>query len=330
MTTESGTCCSKFVHYCKVFHVLDYFLLIGIAFVVCLWMESLQPYCRGFSWTDATISYKLKSSTFSVLTLLIMEVAPIGFYFIMEFLRALFASKGEWYLDIHVSNRLPDESRAPVEMLEVSSDGFNNAAAERTGNCPDGSFTTENKGSSKRLMTFLETANYWVVAHGFSVVLALCIVEVLKVYAGVLRPDFLARLEREGYNSTSRVKDWCKVAAEGRRSFPSGHSGCAFSVFTPMAMYFLSVLRAFSGASVWRTLVGLLPIYFACAVAASRLRDNRHHSGDVVAGSVIGMLSGLLAVAIFFRLGKGKAFLVPRRLDFVRRHGGQVLSDITK
>ncbi|CBH13053.1 phosphatidic acid phosphatase protein, putative [Trypanosoma brucei gambiense DAL972] len=332
MADDGKTGFAKFVYYIKVFHALDYILLVTFALAVVYGMRTVRPPCRTFSWNDTDISHKKGKSTFPSGTLFSMEFIPIGLYLLFEALRARLARKGEWYLDVKETDQLIDGATTRVEMLEPEGKRSEGAHSAKAGRYPDESPEMNRENEPKRLMTCLEATNYWVLAHGFSIILAVCLVEILKVYAGRLRPDFLDRLKKANVTEGTDPKDLCDIAKarDGRLSFPSGHSSCAFSVCTPMALYFLSVLHAFSGASVWRTLVGLSPIYLACACAISRTRDNRHHFADIVAGSLIGMGTGLLAVAVFFRFGKEIAVLVPRRMEFVRSRGGRVLADVAE
>ncbi|KAI5690984.1 PAP2 superfamily [Leishmania braziliensis] len=154
----------------------------------------------------------------------------------------------------------------------------------------------------------------WVLLQAFSVALSVMIVDALKVYAGRLRPDFLSRLRNEGFNASSVGVDWCTVANEGRLSFPSGHSSAGFSAFVPLCFYVLHSLHAFrrSGASLWRILIGLTPLILPITVAVSRTRDNRHNFDDILAGSLIGIFTALVAVRATMVVNYGTGQLTPR------------------
>ncbi|KEG15093.1 phosphatidic acid phosphatase [Trypanosoma grayi] len=170
-----------------------------------------------------------------------------------------------------------------------------------------------------RIWLCVEAVNHWLLAQSFSLALCTCIIDTTKLYAGRLRPDFLARLEREGYTSSSVGVDWCDVAREGRLSFPSGHSGLSFAAFVPLIMYFMGVLKAFRGGSLWRTVVSFIPLILPITVAVSRTRDNRHNFSDIVAGSIIGACCALLSVGLLFRVDEQTGTLVPRQMEFVSK-----------
>ncbi len=65
------------------------------------------------------------------------------------------------------------------------------------------------------------------------------------------------------------------------RSFPSGHTSIAFCGAT-------SLMHEYYKVSPW---IGVTGYAVATTVAVDRVRRNRHHWGDVVAGAAIGCLS---------------------------------------
>lgn len=65
------------------------------------------------------------------------------------------------------------------------------------------------------------------------------------------------------------------------RSFPSGHTSIAFCGAT-------SLMHEYYKVSPW---IGVAGYAIATTVAVDRVRRNRHHWGDVVAGAAIGCLS---------------------------------------
>nr|CCC94372.1 unnamed protein product [Trypanosoma congolense IL3000] len=327
MAAGGDSCLDKFFFYAKAFRLLDYIIIVSAALIIVYTMKSFQPFCRPFSWKDRTISYLKKSSTYPAVALYLIDFLPCAIFAVVEGIRALLAAKGEWYLDVQEPGPEPNALTCPVEMVDV--DTVRREAISDGGPVPYLKELPEaaTKRFSGRFLTFLEVSNYWILAHGFSIILSICIVEMLKVYVGQLRPDFLDRLRKKGYNSSSTNVDWCKLEGDGRRSFPSGHSSCAFSGLTPLALYFLALMRAFRGGSLVRPIIGLGPLYFAFVVAGSRVRDNRHHTSDIIAGSIIGFVSGIFSVKLLFRFSEGKAYLVPRRLEFASHHNGRIVAD---
>lgn len=120
-----------------------------------------------------------------------------------------------------------------------------------------------------------------------------------KLYAGRLRPDFLARLEHAGYSAASRGVDWCSVddaaVVLGRKSFPSGHSGTSFAAMVPLTLFLCVELRALSRGSLALLVVAVSPLALAFVCGISRHRDEWHHFSDIVAGAVMGVAAGAAA-----------------------------------
>ncbi|KAG5507596.1 hypothetical protein JKF63_06545 [Porcisia hertigi] len=161
---------------------------------------------------------------------------------------------------------------------------------------------------------FLLHAHMWVLTQAFSVFFTLMVVDVVKVYAGRLRPDFLARLRQKGFTPQSVDVDYCGVAREGRLSFPSGHSGIGFAALLPLCFYVLHSLHGFrhGGVSLWRIIIALLPLILAICIAVSRTRDNRHNFDDIFAGSAIGIIGALIAIKAIMMVDGQTGQLVPR------------------
>ncbi|KAH9589076.1 Phosphatidic acid phosphatase type 2/haloperoxidase [Trypanosoma melophagium] len=155
---------------------------------------------------------------------------------------------------------------------------------------------------SRRIM--LRHLNAWILVQAFSICLEFCIVNLTKLYAGRLRPDFLQQMAEEGITLATiggfTETQVCHAAREGRLSFPSGHSGSAFSGFVPLSLYLLGLTRALRGGAFYRAILAVLPMCFPIITAISRTRDNDHHFADIVAGSVIGSACGIFAVALSF------------------------------
>ncbi|GET87753.1 phosphatidic acid phosphatase, putative [Leishmania tarentolae] len=163
---------------------------------------------------------------------------------------------------------------------------------------------------------FLFHAHIWCLTQAFSVIFAMLLVDLIKVYAGRLRPDFLSRLRREGYTPQSTEVDWCAVPKGGRVSFPSGHSSISFAAFVPFCFYALHSLRVFrrGGVSLWRILIGLTPLLLPIFMAVSRTRDNRHYFDDIVTGSAIGIASAVITVKATMTVDDRTGRLVPQLL----------------
>lgn len=147
--------------------------------------------------------------------------------------------------------------------------------------------------------------NGWIVTHAYSILLAFVFVNVSKLYAGRLRPDFIARLAREGITQANVASfthsQLCHAARNGRLSFPSGHSGTAFAGFVPPCLYLMGLMRTLKGGRVWLATIALLPLILPVAIAISRTVDYRHNFDDILTGSICGALCGIFAVLVSFR-----------------------------
>eukprot|EP01060_Flectonema_neradi_P013136 TRINITY_DN19919_c0_g1_i1.p1 TRINITY_DN19919_c0_g1~~TRINITY_DN19919_c0_g1_i1.p1 ORF type:complete len:298 (+),score=33.80 TRINITY_DN19919_c0_g1_i1:56-895(+) len=135
--------------------------------------------------------------------------------------------------------------------------------------------------------------------------LAICLTDPLKNYAGRLRPDYADRLQRAGL-AISAFEEICASTKEevmdGRRSFPSGHSSISFAGWTIVALLVFTRIPVRSrGADVfWRLCVLVPTLMFPAVVAISRTRDNRHNFSDVLAGSCIGVFAGAIVFSLHF------------------------------
>ncbi|ESL06863.1 phosphatidic acid phosphatase [Trypanosoma rangeli SC58] len=257
---------------------------------------------------------------FPLWSLIFVAIFPVAVYAVVEFIRALLWRAGT-ALSVDMAALGAEVNVATMDVVGQEGTTVRRLRAENVNNgVPGVSEGEEGRegglGTCTRWSLFTEKLNHWVLAQAFSVCLCICIVEVAKVYAGRLRPDFLARLSREGYNEQSKGVDWCDVAREGRKSFPSGHSGVAFASIVTLVLYCLGQLRAFHYASLWRTVMSLLLLILPITVAVSRTRDNRHHFSDILAGGVIGTSCALVSVTLLFRLSERTGFFSPRRLDY--------------
>ncbi|QDZ24899.1 type 2 phosphatidic acid phosphatase [Chloropicon primus] len=126
-----------------------------------------------------------------------------------------------------------------------------------------------------------------------------CLTCFLKLMIGRPRPDFLARcfdnnvpdpipFSSPGYPACTGDP---AVVAEGRRSFPSGHSSLSFGSQWYLTLFLINFLDAFDEEGhPWKLFVASLPSCGALFVAASRVSDYWHHTTDVLAGSLLGIL----------------------------------------
>ncbi|XP_033731845.1 phospholipid phosphatase 3-like [Pecten maximus] len=130
------------------------------------------------------------------------------------------------------------------------------------------------------------------------------VVEMLKLFFGRLRPNFIA-VCRPNFTAIDCTQGFIRefhcnetdeeVLADLRKSFPSGHSASA-----AYGMLFLAVYLQFRLLLKWvrllRPLLQTLVIILGVFICASRLQDYRHHPGDVIGGAIVGSLGCLLTV----------------------------------
>ncbi|RNF09179.1 phosphatidic acid phosphatase protein [Trypanosoma rangeli] len=175
----------------------------------------------------------------------------------------------------------------------------------------------------------------WLKAQLLAVISQLVVVNMLKVYAGRIRPDYLNRLRSLGFKEEShqnagmsgtraaeyycRLGDEHRVLREGRLSFPSGHSSTSFAVMTFMSLFLFAYTRPSArGGSFFRLLMSLSPMVIAFLCAVSRTRDYWHHFDDIVAGALLGSVSALLCFYNAFRITEG-GLCVARAIELMEQ-----------
>lgn len=134
----------------------------------------------------------------------------------------------------------------------------------------------------------------------------LFVCQFLKIVVARLRPDFLSRCDPDPVTLICRNEDETAVT-NGRTSFPSGHCTCIFYAATCLGIYFCMFFSPFKymikkgakkGQSLLslRILLVLAPFIVALYVAAERNTDHRHHPGDILAGSILGISGAVLSL----------------------------------
>ena len=153
--------------------------------------------------------------------------------------------------------------------------------------------------------SFAHDAHNIILSTLQSCLLAICLTDPLKNYAGRLRPDYLDRLKRAHLSplDLTGICDSTETEVmDGRRSFPSGHASISFAGWTVACLFVFSRIpvRVRSTDVFWRVVI-LIPIMmFPSIVAVSRTRDNRHNFSDILAGSCIGVFAGVLIYSLHF------------------------------
>eukprot|EP01127_Copromyxa_protea_P005846 TRINITY_DN15690_c0_g1_i1.p1 TRINITY_DN15690_c0_g1~~TRINITY_DN15690_c0_g1_i1.p1 ORF type:complete len:324 (+),score=41.63 TRINITY_DN15690_c0_g1_i1:179-1150(+) len=162
-------------------------------------------------------------------------------------------------------------------------------------------------------LAFLEAIGIAMLVTGF-----------LKNFEGRKRPNFYAMCNYHGYRDALETNDpekWeqylsltvpgrmgdmanCletdpKILRESQYSFPSGHSSSIWCGFTFVAQTVLYLAHRYSPHnSMGKGVISLLFFTVAAVVAGSRPRDYWHNFDDVLAGSIIGSASAVLAFSI--------------------------------
>lgn len=120
----------------------------------------------------------------------------------------------------------------------------------------------------------------------------------MKYFVLRRRPNFYAHC---GWDPATKL---CTAAPkkilEAQLSFPSGHSSISWCGMTFLALVLLGKLNISSGKHSWwkqwaMWLVCWIPCSWAAYVATGRIVDRWHHSSDVVAGILIGIVCALVS-----------------------------------
>jgi phosphatidate phosphatase len=139
----------------------------------------------------------------------------------------------------------------------------------------------------------------------FGVLLVNFSTDVLKLFFGRLRPDFISRCSPpwlppaatqpmpDPANQYITVGELvCRgdssVITEGRKSFPSGHSSSITYLMSFSIVYLERYLHD-TWTVLMRTLVQLAMLLTGALVCLSRVRDHWHHPTDVLTGILLGV-----------------------------------------
>ena len=136
-----------------------------------------------------------------------------------------------------------------------------------------------------------------ICAHSFALALTAATTDLIKNYVGYFRPNFFEVCEFDG--------ETCENDSNNpRRSFPSGHSSSAFCELTLLTLYIYNKYGRPRGSNEFRrrfiSVLSLLPMGLATAVAASRVVDNKHFPADVTAGALLGASIASFCYKIWF------------------------------
>lgn len=156
-------------------------------------------------------------------------------------------------------------------------------------------------------------------------------VEAIKNETGSLRPNFID-VCRPDYNKTlcnnknayiteyrcTSIQHDASDIRDSRQSFPSGHA--AFAVYTA-AFFCLYIERRLkiSYSRILKLMLQMALLFLSTLCGISRVQDNKHHTHDVIAGSIVGIV---VSVAVHFTVSM--KVLNTKRVTFERKNSHSV------
>lgn len=297
------------------YHALDWIVLSLLLHISAIVTVTVDPYCRPFSWSDPSIGYPQHADTFPNYSLVLMVIGALLFYplFIVFLTKPLQNLLGEPLSLYHLNYTGGDVGGSGAALA---------AGAQRE--------IPQSPLRMRDVQVRVGPIYPWIKAQLWATGIETFVTALLKIYAGRLRPDYLARLAAAGYTaSTSTIPNpledpqyFCDLMSahpelkEGRLSFPSGHSSTSFAVFVMLTFFFFAHLRPFARqSSLTRLFICLLPLSVSLLCAVSRTRDFKHNFSDIVAGAIIGSTAACIAFTGSFRQVGGAAYIFYSRTD---------------
>eukprot|EP01062_Namystynia_karyoxenos_P077185 TRINITY_DN7719_c0_g1_i1.p1 TRINITY_DN7719_c0_g1~~TRINITY_DN7719_c0_g1_i1.p1 ORF type:complete len:334 (+),score=74.23 TRINITY_DN7719_c0_g1_i1:76-1077(+) len=180
-------------------------------------------------------------------------------------------------------------------------------------------------------------------AKGFCVTMATCVLacNFAKNYVGALRPCFYAKCDVSPFTTDPNTEPYCRndrsEVDEYRKSFPSGHACYSMAAAIYCSLYLLGKARHLFRAGLdsrgvpgtvgfgpwgevvlaplWQWLSTVPYIAVAIFISASRVRDNRHHAADILAGAILGAGIAVWGYLLYYPSPYGEG-QVDRPLDY--------------
>lgn len=139
----------------------------------------------------------------------------------------------------------------------------------------------------------------WTLALSINAI----ITETMKLAIGRPRPDFFYRCFPDGEMTEKLI--CIKITRDiinGRKSFPSGHSSFSFCSLGFLSLWLCGRIGALKRGheQLLAMAACVAPLVVAALVAVSRCFDNHHHWEDVVAGSLLGLVSAYICYARYY------------------------------
>ncbi|MBW0497231.1 hypothetical protein O181_036946 [Austropuccinia psidii MF-1] len=162
-------------------------------------------------------------------------------------------------------------------------------------------------------MHLIQTLHHSLLGLLTSHAISIIPTDLLKTWVGALRPDFFSRCTYSIESNVCKPKFHnIKLMEDGMKSFPSGHCTNAFAGLGFLALWLAGRNGAFAiggdglragGPFQSRLLKGFIASFWllvALWIALTRIQDHRHHPQDVIAGSLIGLISAFIAYLLYF------------------------------
>ncbi|KAK3163837.1 hypothetical protein QOZ80_1AG0008960 [Eleusine coracana subsp. coracana] len=141
----------------------------------------------------------------------------------------------------------------------------------------------------------------------FAVLITAFFTDTIKPLVGRPRPDFFWRCFPDGKQLYDQVTGEVichgekSFLADGRKSFPSGHTSWCFAGLGFLSLYLSGKIKVFDRQGhVSKLCIVILPLLIASLVGISRIDDYRHHWEDVFVGGLIGYITSVLCYLHFF------------------------------
>ncbi|KAK3102663.1 hypothetical protein FSP39_012983 [Pinctada imbricata] len=245
------------------------------ALPLLLFKAVVTPFHRGFYCDDVTIQYPFKESTVSSAVLYGVGFSlNIVVILIVEFI--LTQNNIQWCIPGR-GNPGKNEDNDNNPMLENRTKHY--------------------------IFRWFAASFQVLLPFMFGAVMEHVTTDIAKYAVGRLRPHFLdvCKPDKSKYNCSHGYiqQDVCTgdpaLIREARLSFPSGHA--SFSTYTMMfLMLYIQARLRWRTIKLLRPALQLIVFYLAYYTCLSRISDYKHHWSDVLAGSVIGVVSAILTV----------------------------------
>ncbi|KAL4217793.1 hypothetical protein ACF0H5_022532 [Mactra antiquata] len=241
--------------------VLLWFIMTILTLLMSFNMVGIKPVTRGFLCNDTSIKHIYKDDTVSDTMIIIMFIViPVVIIMITE--------------TVHVLRSKVAETKDRKQIC------------------------------NKLTSTFYRSVGSFL----FAATCTLFLTETTKLLCGRLRPNFISVCKPNfatlncSHGYVYVTDDMCtldsteKRLLDSRKSFPSGHASlAAFG-----AVYVIIYLhKRFTWVKHVRILLPLLQtglIFVAIYVSVSRINDNKHHTGDVIGGAILGIITPYLLI----------------------------------